>query len=225
MTMTGKLIVFEGTDGSGKSTQYARLCQRLENEGKQFQRLVFPQYDKPSSALLRMYLGGEFGSKPEDVNAYAASTFYAVDRYASLKQVWGEYYEQGGLILADRYITSNAVHQAAKVKEEERSEFFDWLFDFECNKLGLPQPDMVIYLDMPTEKAVENLRSREAATNTKADIHEVDTAYLALCHETAGQAADYLGWKRINCVNDAGELRSIEDLHEEIWNLVKAEVL
>lgn len=222
--MSGKLIVFEGTDGSGKSTQYARLCQRLESEGKQFQRLVFPQYDKPSSALLRMYLGGEFGKKPEDVNAYAASTFYAVDRYASLKQVWGEYYENGGLILADRYITSNAVHQAAKVKEEERSEFFDWLFDFECNKLGLPQPDMVIYLDMPTEKAVENLRSREAATNTKADIHEVDTAYLALCHETAGQAADYLGWKRINCVNDAGQLRTIEELHEEIWNLVKSEV-
>ncbi len=225
MTMAGKLIVFEGTDGSGKTTQYARLCKRLESEGKQFQRLVFPQYEKPSSALLRMYLGGEFGSKPEDVNAYAASTFYAVDRYASLKQVWGEYYEQGGLVLADRYITSNAVHQAAKVKEEERGEFFDWLFDFECNKLGLPQPDMVIYLDMPTEKAVENLRSREAATNTKADIHEVDTAYLALCHETAGQAADYLGWKRIRCVDSLGQLRTIEDLHEEIWNLVKTEVL
>lgn len=223
--MAGKLIVFEGTDGSGKSTQYARLCQRLEEEGKTFQRLVFPQYDKPSSALLRMYLGGEFGSRPEDVNAYAASTFYAVDRYASLKQVWGDYYQNGGLILADRYITSNAVHQAAKVPEAERAEFFDWLFDFECNKLGLPRPDMVIYLDMPTQKAVENLRSREAATNTKADIHEVDTAYLALCHETAGQAADYLGWKRIHCVNGAGELRTIEDLHEEIWNLVKTEVL
>lgn len=222
--MPGKLIVFEGTDGSGKSTQYARLCERLDTEGKNFQRLVFPQYDKPSSALLRMYLGGEFGSRPEDVNAYAASTFYAVDRYASLKQVWGEYYRQGGLVLADRYITSNAVHQAAKVPEQERPEFFDWLFDFECNKLGLPRPDMVIYLDMPTEKAVENLRRRETATNTKADIHEVDTAYLALCHETAGQAADYLGWKRIACVDGEGNLRTIENLHEEIWNLIEPEV-
>ena len=219
--MPGKLIVFEGTDGSGKSTQYARLCERLEREGAQFQRLVFPQYDKPSSALLRMYLGGEFGSHPEDVNAFAASAFYAVDRYASWKQVWGEWYQKGGLVLADRYITSNAVHQAAKVPPAERTAFFDWLYDFECDKLGLPRPDLVIYLDMPTEKAVENLRSREAATHTKADIHEVDTAYLALCRETAGQAADYLGWKRIRCVDDAGALRSIEELHGEIWELVK----
>lgn len=222
--MQGKLIVFEGTDGSGKSTQFARLCQRLEQEGKEFQRLIFPQYDKPSSTLLKMYLNGEFGSHPGDVNAYAASTFYAVDRYASMKQVWGEHYQKGGLILADRYITSNAVHQAAKVPQDQRPAFFDWLFDFECNKLGLPQPTMVIYLDMPTERAVENLRRRENATNTKADIHEVDTAYLSLCHETAGQAADCLGWKRIACVDEAGKLRTIEDLHEEIWNLIRPEV-
>ena len=223
--MAGKLIVFEGTDGSGKSTQYARLCQRLEREGAQFQKLVFPQYDKPSSALLRMYLNGEFGSRPGDVNAYAASAFYAVDRYASFKQVWGEYYAQGGLILADRYTTSNAVHQASKVPEEERTAFFAWLADFEYGKLGLPEPDVVIYLDMPTEKSVENLRSREAATNTKADIHEVDTDYLALCHETAGQAADHYGWRRVACVDEAGNLRSIEELHEEIWDFVKSEVL
>lgn len=223
--MPGKLIVFEGTDGSGKSTQFARMCLRLEQEGKEFQRLIFPQYGKPSSALLRMYLNGEFGSRPSDVNAYAASTFYAVDRYASMKQVWGEYYENGGLILADRYITSNAVHQAAKVPAQERAAFFEWLYDFECGKLGLPQPAVVIYLDMPTEKAVENLRRREGETNTKADIHEVDTAYLTLCHETAVQAADCLGWKKISCVDDRGELRSIEDLHQEIWTVIESEVL
>lgn len=222
--MKGKLIVFEGTDGSGKSTQYARLCQRLEQEGKTFQRLVFPQYDKPSSALLRMYLNGEFGSHPEDVNAYAASAFYAVDRYASLKQVWGEYYQQGGLILSDRYTTSNAVHQASKVPEAERPAFFSWLADFEYGKLGLPEPDMVIYLDMPTERAVENLRRRESDTNTKADIHEVDTAYLSMCHETAGQAADHYGWRRVACVDAQGNLRTIEDLHEEIWSMI-SEVL
>lgn len=222
--MPGKLIVFEGTDGSGKSTQFARLCRRLDEDGKKFQRLIFPQYDKPSSALLRMYLNGEFGSHPEDVNPYAASTFYAVDRYASWKQTWGEYYRQGGLVLSDRYTTSNAVHQAAKAPERERSAFFEWLADFEYNKLGLPRPDLVIYLDMPTEKAVENLRRREQATHTKGDIHEVDTAYLALCHETAGQAADYYGWRRVACVDGAGDLRAVEALHEEIWNIL-SEVL
>lgn len=218
--MPGKLIVFEGTDGSGKSTQFARLCRRLEEGGKEFRRLIFPQYDKPSSALLRMYLNGEFGSHPEDVNPYAASTFYAVDRYASWKQGWGEYYRQGGLVLSDRYTTSNAVHQAAKAPERERSAFFAWLADFEYHKLGLPRPDLVIYLDMPTEKAVENLRRRESATHTKGDIHEVDTAYLALCHVTAGQAADYYGWRRVVCVDGAGDLRTVEDLHEEIWNIL-----
>lgn len=222
--MPGKLIVFEGTDGSGKSTQFARLCRRLEEDGKEFRRLIFPQYDKPSSALLRMYLNGEFGSHPEDVNPYAASTFYAVDRYASWKQGWGEYYRQGGLVLSDRYTTSNAVHQASKTPEPQRSAFFEWLADFEYNKLGLPKPDLVVYLDMPTEKSVENLRRRERATHTKGDIHEVDTAYLALCHETAGQAADYYGWRRVACVDGAGDLRTVEDLHEEIWNIL-SEVL
>ncbi len=183
--MAGKLIVFEGTDGSGKSTQFQRLCSRLEEEGTEFRRLVFPQYDKPSSALLRMYLKGEFGTRPSDVNPYAASTFYAVDRYASWKQVWGEYHRGGGLVLADRYTTSNAVHQACKLPEEEWDGFFQWLSDFEFVKLGLPVPNLVFYLDMPTERAVALLRSREAATHTSADIHEVDTAYLALCRRTA----------------------------------------
>jgi len=217
--MAGKLIVFEGTDGSGKSTQFRALCDRLDNMGKTYQKLVFPQYAEPSSALIRMYLGGEFGSRPADVNPYAASAFYAVDRYASLKKVWGNYYEQGGLILTDRYTTSNAVHQAVKCASEERPAFLRWLDDFEHDKMGLPRPDVVFYLDMPTEKAVELLRSREAATNTKADIHELDTGYLASCRESALQAADELGWKRIPCLDEGGALRSIEDIHAEIWAL------
>lgn len=220
----GKLIVFEGTDGSGKSTQFKRLCERLERDGVPFQRLVFPQYSEPSSALLRMYLGGEFGSHPSDVNAYAASTFYAVDRYASWKKVWGEYYEKGGLILADRYITSNAVHQASKVPESEREDFFRWLEDFECGKLGLPKADLVMYMDMPTEKAVELLRARESATNTQADIHEVDTEYLKTCRTTALAAAEFYGWQRVACVNERGDVRSMEEIGEEIWTRVKEEV-
>lgn len=221
----GKLIVFEGTDGSGKSTQFARLCRRLEGEGVPFQRLIFPQYGEPSSALLKMYLGGEFGAHPSDVNPYAASTFYAVDRYASWKKVWGEYYRQGGLVLADRYTTSNAVHQASKLPQGERAGFFDWLFDFECDKLGLPRPDVVIYLDMPTEKAVEMLRGRESDTNTKGDIHEVDTDYLKLCRQTALQAAEHYGWVRIPCVDGAGAVRGIEELAQEIWSKISKEVL
>lgn len=217
--MPGKLIVFEGTDGSGKSTQFQALCARVEQTGTPFRRLVFPQYQEPSSALIRMYLGGEFGSRPGDVNPYAASAFYAVDRYASLKKVWGEYYSQGGLILTDRYTTSNAVHQGAKCAPQERPAFLGWLDDFEHDKLGLPRPDLVLYLDMPTERAVELLRHREAATHTKADIHELDTGYLAACRDSALQAAQLLGWKVIPCVNAQGEVRSVEEIHEEIWSL------
>jgi len=220
----GKLIVFEGTDGSGKSTQFRLLCQRLERENIPFQRLIFPQYGEPSSALLKMYLNGEFGTHPSDVNPYAASTFYAVDRYASWKKVWGEYYRAGGLILADRYVTSNAVHQASKLPAQEREAFFQWLYDFECEKLGLPRPDVVLYMDMPTEKAVEMLRSREKSTHTKGDIHEVDTGYLRLCRQTALQAADYYGWKRISCVDGAGNVESIDRIGEKIWGEIAREV-
>ncbi len=218
--MSGKLIVFEGTDGSGKSTQFRLLTQTLEEKGRRFQKLVFPQYDQPSSALIRMYLGGEFGKNPADVNAYAASAFYAVDRYASMKQVWGNYYRDGGLILTDRYTTSNAVHQAVKCPKAERQDFLQWLDDFEHNKLGLPRPNLVLYLDMPTAQAVTLMRQRELDTKTKADIHELDTAYLAACRECALEAVDLLGWHKINCLDDSGRIRSIGDIQQEIWSLV-----
>ena len=213
--MAGRLIVFEGTDGSGKSTQFRRFCQAAEDRGLTYQKLVFPQYSEPSSALIRMYLGGEFGSHPQDVNPYAASSFYAVDRYASLKKVWGKFYEDGGLILTDRYSTSNAVHQAVKCSAEERPAFLRWLDDFEHNKLGLPRPYLVLYLDMPTQQAVQLLRSREAATHTQADIHELDTGYLAACRDCALEAARVLGWQVIPCM-EGDRLRSIEEIHQDI---------
>ena len=213
--MPGKLIVLEGTDGSGKSTQFRLLCRALEEQGRDFLKIVFPQYGEPSSALLRMYLGGEFGSHPEDVNAYAASTFYAVDRYASYKKVWGAYYEAGGLVLADRYTTSNAVHQGSKLPEEERPAFWTWLEEFEYGRLGLPVPDKVFWMDMPVERAVENLRRREADTHTAGDIHEVDEGYLRACYETARQAAAHYGWRRIPCM-DGDRLRDMEEIHKQI---------
>ena len=216
----GKLIVIEGTDGSGKSTQFKKLTEHLTADGKVFQKLVFPQYSEPSSALIRMYLGGEFGTNPSDVNAYAASAFYAVDRYASYQKAWGNWYKEGGLVLSDRYTTSNAVHQASKESKERQPEFLKWLYEFEYDRLGLPCPDLVIYLDVPTDFTEKLLRSREAATNTHADIHEQDMQYLATCRETGRTAAKYYGWSVISCVRD-GEMRSIEDIHEEIYRLVK----
>ena len=183
--MAGKLIVLEGTDGSGKSTQLELLCQRLQKEGVPFYRLVFPRYTEPSSALVRMYLCGEFGTHPSDVNPYAASTFYAVDRYASYRRDWKTIYESGGLLVADRYTTSNAIHQAAKLPQGERETFFEWLFDFEYGKLGIPAPDLVLFLDMPTENSIQLLRNRQRTTGTQGDIHEIDGSYLALCRETA----------------------------------------
>ena len=172
-----------------------------------------------SSALVRLYLGGAFGTHPSDVNAYAASTFYAVDRYAGYKQDWGGYYEGGGLMVADRYTTSNAVHQASKLPEGEREEFFRWLADFEYGRLGLPQPDLVLWMDMPLELSVANLRRREADTHTQADIHEVDTGYLSTCRQAAAQAARAYGWRRVDCA-PGGMARSVEDIHREVMELL-----
>ena len=217
----GKLIVIEGTDGSGKSTQFKALTERLRNEGTEFKTLVFPRYSEPSSALIRMYLGGEFGTNPSDVNAYAASAFYAVDRYASYKQDWGQWYDNGGVIVSDRYTTSNAVHQTSKEPAEKQSEFLRWLYEFEYDKLGLPRPDLTIYLDVPTAFTEKLMRHREASTNTTADIHEKDMAYLATCRETGRSAAKFYNWTIIDCVKD-GQMRSIEDIHEEIYAKVKA---
>jgi len=216
----GKLIVFEGTDGSGKSTQFSLLTKRLQNEGTDFRTIVFPQYSEQSSALIRMYLGGEFGQSPSDVNAYVASTFYAVDRYASFRKVWGSYYQQGGLVLSDRYTTSNAVHQASKEPDETRGEFFRWLYELEFDHMELPRPDLVLYLDVPTELTERLLRKREEINHTNADIHEQNMDYLRLCRKTGLEAASYYGWTVVHCEKD-GEMRSIEDIHEEVYSLVK----
>ena len=162
----GKLIVFEGTDGTGKSTQFALLTKRLQSENIPFRRLQFPQYLEPSSALIRMYLNGEFGDDPNSVNAYAASTFYAVDRYASYQRVWKDDYAAGGLILSDRYTTSNAVHQGGKLEGAAREEFFSWLYDLEFNRMGLPKPDLVLYLDVDLPTSLKRMQHRQEKQNT-----------------------------------------------------------
>ena len=207
----GKLIVLEGTDGSGKSTQFALLKRRLEDEGTVFRTLVFPQYSEPSSALIRMYLGGEFGENPGDVNAYAASAFFAVDRYASFRKVWGEYYRNGGLILSDRYTTSNAVHQCSKLPREQWDTFLDWLFAYEYDLLGLPAPDTVFYLRVDPAVSLRLLRGRGGAS----DIHERDRDYQARSREAADYCAARFRWHVVECTR-GGELRPVEDIHAEI---------
>ena len=216
----GKLIVIEGTDGSGKSTQFRLMSEHLEKDGVAFKHIVFPRYSEESSALIRMYLGGQFGDKPSDVNAYAASSFYAVDRYASYKMDWGKWYEDGGVVISDRYTTSNAVHQASKETGANREKYLKWLYEFEYDQLKLPRPDLTIYLDVPTDFTEKMLRTREAATNTKADIHEKDMQYLATCRQCGRDAAAYYGWTVIQCVKD-GQMRSMEDIHNEIYAAVK----
>lgn len=215
----GKLIVFEGIDGSGKSTQFEMMCKRLSDEGRQFKRLVFPRYSEPSSALIKMYLGGDFGENPDSVNAYAASSFYAVDRYASFIQDWCEYHKSGGLILTDRYTTSNALHQGAKIAPAEREDFFKWLYDYEFNLLGLPAPDIVFFMDIDATFAATRLERRQNETGTDADIHEKNMQYLENCAQSGNQAASQFGWHRIRCIHEDAE-RDTKEIHTEIYDTI-----
>lgn len=216
--MSGRLIVFEGTDGSGKATQAKLLCSWLEGRQIPYREIDFPRYGNPFAEPARLYLEGALGCHPGDVGAYAASVLYAVDRYASYKQDWGAFYEGGGLVIADRYTTSNAVHQASKLPEGERAEYLRWLFDLEYGRLGLPRPDLVLYLDMPVEISEQMLRSREKAAGTHADIHERDEEYLRHCREAAGRIAKDCGWAVINCARN-GAPRTIEEIHGEVCRL------
>ena len=219
--MSGKLIVFEGTDGSGKATQAKLLCETLAQRGIAYREIDFPRYGNPFAEPANLYLHGALGNRPGDVNAYAASTFYAVDRYASYQRVWKDYYQGGGLVVSDRYTTSNAVHQGSKVPEAERAEFFRWLYDLEYDRMGLPRPDLVVLLDMPVELSEQLMRKREQSTGTHADIHERDEDYLKKCRDVALHAAKYYGWRTVSCAKD-GAIRGVEDIHEEVYAIVKS---
>lgn len=215
----GKLIVLEGLDGSGKSTQLSLLEQNLKAEGINFKTVSFPEYTLPSCEPVKMYLAGEFGTKPNDVNAYAASLFYAVDRFASMKKGWGDFYNNGGLILAGRYATSNAIHQTSKLKKEDWADYLDWLEDLEYNKVGIPKPDEVIYLNVPIEVSQGLLSERYSGDETKKDIHERDMDYLSYCHEAAKFALERFEWKKIECY-EQGKMRSRQSIAKEILSLV-----
>ena len=216
----GKLIVIEGLDGSGKSTQLELLTKGLKNSGIDCRMVSFPNYEDDSSALVRLYLSGQFGNKPDDVNAFAASCFYACDRYASFKKDWGKYYNDGGIIVSGRYTTSNAVHQCSKLDESKWESFLSWLYEFEYERLGIPKPDKVIFLDMPIEVSQKLLDKRYGVDGGHKDIHEKDVAYLEKCRKAAYFTADYSGWTKIFCAKD-GEPRTIEDIAQDVINTVK----
>lgn len=220
--MKGKLIVIEGLDGSGKSTQIEYLKSKLN--GKNVHQIKLPDYDSESSALVKMYLRGDFGKDPGDVNAYAASAFYAVDRFANYKMKWKSFYDSGDIIISDRYTTSNAYHQATKIDKGERTDFFKWLEDFEYGLIGVPKPDAVIYLDMPIEISQKMMSERYHGDETKKDIHESNLDYLYKCRDAALDAAEKMGWYVVKC-SDGDRPRSIESIGDEIFSIISTEVL
>ena len=217
----GKLFIIEAGDGSGKETQTRLLAQRLIREGHRVRAVAFPDYEADASMPVRMYLRGDFGMQADEVNPYAASTFFAVDRYASYRMKWGQDYEAGTIILADRYTTSNMVHQAVKIRDAaERDAFLDWLDDFEFNKLGLPVPDAVFFLDMEPCAAERLLTARAQAKGEAPDIHERDADYLRRTHDAYVLLTARCGWVRIPSSADGVPL-PIEEIHERLYAEVR----
>ena len=222
----GKLFVIDGTDGSGKQTQSSLLKERLQKEGIDFKSVSFPNYESPSAALVKMYLEGDFGENQKDVSPYIASTFYAADRYATYKKDFEEYYNNGGIIIADRYTTSNMIHQAGIIKDkQEREKFLKWLWDFEFNLYGLPIPTEVIFLNMPpdyTEKLIQD-RENKITHEKQKDIIEKNKQNTIDAYNNALELVKKYNWYEIKCVKD-DKIRTIEDINGEIYELVKKKI-
>ncbi|MBQ7203564.1 MAG: deoxynucleoside kinase [Eubacterium sp.] len=218
-----KLIIIEGLDGSGKSTQVKLLEEHFQNNNIDFLKIKLPDYDSPSSTLVNMYLGGEFGKSADDVNAYAAGAFYAVDRFASFKLKWKDAYENGTVILADRYATSNSIYQMEKLDKSEWDEYLEWSEDFEYNKIGIPKPDLVIYLDVPVEISQRLMTKRYQGDEDKKDVHEANVEFLNSCRNSALYTAKKQNWRVIECTSD-GQMKSIDEIHKLICDIVDKEL-
>ena len=213
----GKLIVIEGTDSSGKQTQTELLYEKYKKMGKKVMKITFPNYDSLSSAPVKMYLNGDFGGIGE-ANIHAVSTMYAIDRYASFKTIWENFYNDGGIIISDRYTTSNMVHQASKMgNKKEKDSYLEWLVDLEYEKMGIPKPDVVVFLNMPTDMAYKLMEDRKNKITGKdeKDIHENDREYMEKSHENACYVANKYSWSEVTCVKD-GELKTKEDIGDEV---------
>ncbi len=218
-----KLIIIEGLDGSGKSTQVELLEKYFTDKKVNYKKIKLPDYDSPSSTLVKMYLNGDFGKTADDINAYAAGAFYAVDRFSSYKLNWGKDYQNGTLILADRYATSNSIYQMEKMPKDEWESYLEWSADFEYNKIGIPKPDLVIYLDMPVEISQKLMTSRYNGNESKKDVHEVNVEFLKKCRESALFTAKKQNWKVIKCSDGVNPL-PIENIHNEIVNIIEEEI-
>lgn len=215
-----KLIVIDGLDGSGKATQTKNICERLCAEGYRARTLSFPDYKSDGSAAVRMYLGGQLGDSPDAVNAYAASSFYAVDRVVSWLNSWGKDYQTLDYIIADRYTTSNIIHQMAKLEDDERDDFIAWLYDYEYNRLGIPEPDMIVFLDVDPAISQQLMRERYHGDDSKKDIHESNVRYLLSCRKSARYAIEKLGWTVVKC-DDGKRMRTIEEIGDELLEIIK----
>ncbi|MBR4111264.1 MAG: thymidylate kinase [Clostridia bacterium] len=219
-----KIFVIDGTDGSGKQTQLEKLCEAFDRENIEYAKFSFPRYDNPSSSLVKMYLGGEFGTDAQAISPYTASTFYALDRYACYMQEMKAAIESGKVIILDRYTTANMVHQAGKIKDiEERDKFLDWLYNFEFKDLGLPIPTEVFFLDMPIEKSEELMKNRLNKINneTQKDIHESNKEHLEAAYDAGMYVAKKYNWNHIKCCDEENNIRTIENIHSEIYNEIK----
>ncbi len=221
--MSGKLIVIEGLDGSGKSTQLNLLYEKLRRLEMDVCKIKLPNYDDRSSELVKMYLDGRFGKNPQDVNVYAASSFFAVDRYVSYNCYWKDDYQNGKLILADRYTTSNAYHQIIKLPRKRWDAYLQWLQDYEYNKLAIPKPDIVIYLDVPVAISQKLMTARYSGDEVKKDIHEKNLEYLNQCTLAAAYVCEALQWKSVLCV-ESGQLLTVEEISNKVYQIVLKEL-
>ncbi len=219
-----KIFVIDGTDGSGKQTQIEALCSRLEAEKIPYKKYSFPRYENPSSTLVKMYLAGEFGENAQEISPYVASLFFSVDRYACYKQEMEKAINDGNVIVLDRYTTANMVHQAGKISDlDERNKFLDWLYNLEFGIMGLPTPTKVFFLDMPLEKAQELMKNRKNkfTNEEKKDIHERNEEHLKSAYLAGIYVSEKYNWYHLKCCNDKGEIRTVEDIHNEIYNEIK----
>lgn len=233
MDLNGKIIVIEGTDGSGKQTQAAKLKEKLINTGNKVFSTSFPNYESASSALVKMYLNGEIKENANDVSAKAASIFYAADRYITYKkEIEPVYLAQDSVLVFDRYVASNIIHQGAKLlskyptedskdKKRELQEFVKWLYNLEHEDFGIPKADVTIYLNVPIEYTIKlrEQRVNKITGGEKQDIHESDVSHLKNASAAGMLAANSLGWNVIECVK-GGKMRAIDDIAEEIWQIV-----
>ncbi len=219
--MKGIIISIEGTDGAGKHTQQQLLVSDLKELGYNVVDQSFPNYESDSSAPVKMYLAGEFGKNANALDAYQASALYAVDRMCTYQKSLKEHYENGGILLFDRYVQSNFIHQCSKIDNmDEKMKFIEWEENLEYETLKLPRPDLIFFIEMPVEKSLELARARaEYKTGESKDIHEEDTTYMTKSYNNGLTLAKKLGWNIIHCVDKNNNIKHIEDIHKEIMDI------